>query len=316
VGFFAQFNAWLNGLLATYIGNTAQTVAEALEPAVITLATVYVMGWGYLQLTGRIDEPLLTGVKRILTLAVLLGMGLDLWLYEATLVDTFFQAPSELAAAVIGASDPVTIIDQILLTGGDAASALLQKAGLLSGWVYGLAGVIVYAMVGVVAIYTMFLLALSRIALSILLALGPLFFPTLLFEPTRRLFESWIAQLVNYALVTILTVLVVALLLALVTAAAQQAASDGAAITIAEAVRLSLTCGLILLVLRQVLPIAAGLSHGVALSSFNVVGGAVSWGMSRGARALTGFVPRRAGPGASALSAASGAGASGEAGAS
>ncbi len=311
MGFFAQFNAWLNGLLTTYIGNTAQTVAQALEPAVVTLATLYVMGWGYLQITGRIDEPLLTGVKRILTLAVLLGMGLDLWLYNAIVVDTFFQAPSELASAVIGASDPVTIIDQILLTGGDAASALLQKAGLLSGWVYGLAGAIVYAMVGIVAIYTMFLLALSRIALSILLALGPLFFATLLFESTRRLFESWIAQLVNYALVTILTVLVVALLLALVTAAAQQAASDGAAITIAEAVRLSLTCGLILLVLRQVPPIAAGLSHGVALSSFHVVGGAVSWGMGRGARALTGFVPGRAALGAAALRAASGAGASG-----
>jgi type IV secretion system protein VirB6 len=301
VDFFAEFDSWLDALLGTYIGATAHTVALALEPAVLVLATLYVMGWGYLQLTGRIDEPLMTGVKRIVTLAVLLGVGLDLWLYDALIVDTFLRAPSELASAVIGSSDPVTIIDQILLTGGDAASALLEKAGLLSGWVYGLVGVIVYAMVGLVAVYTMFLLALSRVALSVLLALGPLFIGTLLFESTRRLFESWIAQLVNYALVTILTVLVAALLLALVTAAAEQAASEGPAITIAEAVRLCLACGLILLVLRQVLPIAAGLSHGVALSSFHVASRAVSCGLGGagrvargGARALGRVVGRRA----------------------
>jgi type IV secretion system protein VirB6 len=282
VDFFAQFNAWLNGLLASYIGNTTQAVAQAIEPAVVTLATVYVMGWGYLQLTGRVDEPLAAGVKRIVTLGVLLGLSLHLWLYDTVIVDTFFQAPSELAAAVIGAADPVTIIDQILLTGGDAATALLDKAGLLSGWVYGLAGLIVYALVGLLAIYTLFLLALSRIALSILLALGPLFIGTLLFEATRRLFESWIAQLLNYALVTILTVLVVALLLAVVTAAAQQAASDGASITIAEGVRVCLTCGLVLLVLKQILPIAAGLSHGVALSSGHIASAVVGWGMGRG----------------------------------
>jgi type IV secretion system protein VirB6 len=301
VDFFAEFDSWLDALLGTYIGATAHTVALALEPAVLVLATLYVMGWGYLQLTGRIDEPLMTGVKRIVTLAVLLGVGLDLWLYDALIVNTFLRAPSELASAVIGSSDPVTIIDQILLTGGDAASALLEKAGLLSGWVYGLVGVIVYAMVGLVAVYTMFLLALSRVALSVLLALGPLFIGTLLFESTRRLFESWIAQLVNYALVTILTVLVAALLLALVTAAAEEAASEGPAITIAEAVRLCLACGLILLVLRQVLPIAAGLSHGVALSSFHVASRAVSWGLGGagrvargGARALGRVVGRRA----------------------
>src|SRR6059058_3823794 len=220
MGFFAEFNAWLTALLAGYIGDKTARIAAALEPAIITLGIVYVMIWGYLQLTGQIEEPFLSGVKRIITLVVILGVALHLWLYNALLVNTFFNAPSELAARVIGAFDPVAIVDQILFEGGDAANRLLQKGGILHGnFAYYLAGLAVYLIVGLTAIYTIFLLALSRIALSVLLALGPLFIGLLFFQSTKRLFEAWLAQLTNYALITILTVLVAALMLRVVTVA-------------------------------------------------------------------------------------------------
>ena len=120
------------------------------------------------------------------------------------------------------------IVDQIIFTGGDAANLLIQKGGILDGnFSYYLAGFGVYLIVGLTAIYAMFLLALSRIALSVLLALGPLFIALLFFESTKRFFEAWLAQLANYAFITILTVLVAALMLRVVSVAAQQAVSDG-----------------------------------------------------------------------------------------
>ena len=97
MGFFATFWSWLNDQLATYIGDNTARVAMALEPAVVTLATVYVMVWGYLQLTGRIEEPLVTGLRRLLTLALIIGGALHLWLYNSLLVDTFYRAPAQLA---------------------------------------------------------------------------------------------------------------------------------------------------------------------------------------------------------------------------
>ena len=59
----------------------------------MALATLYVMIWGYLLLTGKIEEPFVTGVKRIVTLGVILGVALHLWLYNDVIVDTFFQRP-------------------------------------------------------------------------------------------------------------------------------------------------------------------------------------------------------------------------------
>ena len=40
-------------------------------------------------------------------LAVILGVGLRLWLYNTVIVDTFYNAPAQLAAAMVGARDPV-----------------------------------------------------------------------------------------------------------------------------------------------------------------------------------------------------------------
>jgi type IV secretion system protein VirB6 len=272
MGFFAEFNAWLNAILSTYIATNTARIAATLEPAIVTLATLYVMGWGYLQLTGQVEEPLLAGLKRIAMLAIVFGVGLHLWLYNAVVVDTFFNAPTQLAAAVIGAYNPVNIVDQIIFSGDDTANLLLTKGGIFHGnFSYYLAGAAVYLIVDLTAIYTIFLLTLSRIALSVLLALGPLFIALLLFKSTRRFCEAWTAQLANYALIAILTVLVAALMLTLLTTAAQQAASAGGGIQIAHAVRVCMAAGLTLLVMRQVMPIAAGLASGIAISTFGLV---------------------------------------------
>lgn len=278
MGFFAEFDAWLNALLVTYIGTNTVRIAAALEPAVLTFGVLYVMVWGALHLMGQIEEPLGSGIKRIIVLGLVLGVSIRLWLYNSVIVDTFFNAPGQLAAAVVGAYDSVAIVDEIIFSGGDAAGLLLQKGSVFGGNIsYYLAGAAVYIIVGLTAIYTIFLLTLSRIALSVLLALGPLFIALLMFSTTKRFFESWVAQLANYALITVLTVLVAALMMTLLRAAAEQAASVGSGIEIAHAVRVCMAAGLTFLVMRQVMPMAAGLASGLALSTFGLVSQGVAW---------------------------------------
>ena len=282
MGFFATFWTWLNGQLASYIGTNTARVAEALEPAIVTLATVYVMVWGYLQLTGRIDEPFVTGLKRLLTLAAVLGGAVHLWLYNSLIVDTFYQAPARLAAAVVGAPDPVAVVDAIWNRGGAVAGYLFNNGGFFKDMGCFIAGATVWVLVGLLCVYTMFLIALSSIALAVLLALGPLFMALLLFEATRRYFEAWIAQLANYALITILTVLVAALLLQIVESYADQTAARGTAIVTVDALNMVLIAVLVFLLMRQVMPIAAALAGGIALNSFGTVSRLIGWGMRTG----------------------------------
>jgi type IV secretion system protein VirB6 len=285
VGFFATFWSWLNGQLATYIGDNTARLAGVLEPAMVTLATVYVMAWGYLHLTGKIDEPLIAGLKRIAMIALVLGVGLRLWLYNTLIVDTFYNAPAQLAAAVIGSGDPVGTIDAIWDQGGTVAGNLWTKGGQFFGIGYVIAGTVVWSLIGVLCVYAMFLIALSSIALAVLLALGPLFIASLFFDATRRFFSAWIAQLANYGLITILTVMIAALLLHIVASYAAQTAARGSAILTVDALNMVLIAVLVFLILRQVMPIASGLAGGLALSTFGLVSRTTTMGMRIGGSA-------------------------------
>jgi type IV secretion system protein VirB6 len=266
---FETFWTWLSARLSAYISVHVAATAAAIEPVAATIATIYVMVWGYLQLRGQVDEPVTNAAVRLLTLVLVFGVGLRLWLYHAVIVDTFFAAPAELAARLVGASDPVAIVDTIWDRGGTVAGSLWEKGSLLSGdFGFYLAAVAVYALVGFVCVYTMFLISLSRIALAVLLAIGPLFIVLTLFTATRHFFDSWLRELANYALVTVLTVLLAALMLDLVQAYAEQTAARGSAILTVDALNLVLVAALVLLVMRQVLPIAARLAGGGSLSTF------------------------------------------------
>jgi type IV secretion system protein VirB6 len=277
MGFFQTFWSWLSAQLAGYIGDNTARVAAALEPAIVTLAVLYVMAWGYLHMMGRIEEPFMTGLKRIVKLAVVLAVALRLWLYNAVIVDTFYHAPAQLAAAVIGGSDPVGTIDAIWERGGAVADQLWHKGGVFSsdfGFCFMAAAV--WLLTGLLCVYVMFLIALSSIASALLLAIGPLFIVMLLFDSTRRLFDAWVAQLVNYALISILTVLLAALLLRVLESYAAQTAARGAALLTVDALDMLLMTVLIFLLLRQVMPIASSLAGGLSLSSLGMISRAVS----------------------------------------
>jgi len=296
---FAQFWQWLSAALNAYVGAHAAATAAAIEPAAVTLAAIYVMVWGFLHLKGAIEEPVLTGAMRIARLVVVFGVGLRLWQYNTLLVDTFMDAPVQLAAQLAGAANPVATVDVLWDQGGTVAATLWDKGGVFNGDVgYYLAAVIVYLLMGAVCVYTLFLMALARVALAVLLAVGPLFIVLLLFDGTKRFFEAWVAQLANYALVGVLAVLVASLLMTVVETYAVQTAAKGAAILTVDALDMLLVAGLVLLILRQVMPIAARLAGGVALASHGVMGAAAARGLgmakSGGSQAGRSLVERAA----------------------
>lgn len=282
---FATFWSWLDQQLTAYIATNVATLAAAIEPAAVTIAVIYVMIWGYLSLTGRVQEPVLEGFKRILVIAVVFGIGLRLWTYNTLIVDTVFNAPSQLAAVISGAASPVTMIDEVWRRGGAVAGQLWKKGGILSGDVgFYIAGAVVYAVMATISVYAMFLLALSRVALSLILVMGPLFLVFLFFDATKQFFESWVAMLANYALITILAVLALGLLLTIVQSYADQTAALGAAVVTVDALNMVLVSALVVLILRQVPSMASGLASGIALSSFGAVSGLMNWGLGMGKR--------------------------------
>src|SRR5450631_1219756 len=202
---WTSFFTWLTGQVNNFIAMQVGTVSTLLEPAVITLASVYVMMWGYLQLTGKIEEPVLEGGRRLLILGVILVLTFKISQNIAPLLDVFVQSPQAVAAGMLGAT-PMATVDTLWTQGSEVGDSLLSQGSLFSesGLSLIACGLICYLAIGLTTLYVAFLMALALVALAILLALAPLFIAMLLFDSTKRFFEAWIAQLANYALVIIL----------------------------------------------------------------------------------------------------------------
>lgn len=277
---WTSFFAWLNGQVNAFIGAQVGAVAGLLGPVVVTLATIYVMFWGWLQLTGKIEEPILEGAKRIFTIAAILIFTLQLAANLAPILDVFFNGPQALAAGILGAT-PMGTIDAIWLNGSTVGDRLFTAGSVwdTAGLSLIAVGVITYLAIGITTLYCAFLLALALVALAILLALGPVFIAMLFFDATKRFFEAWIAQLANYALVIILVATVANLMLHAITVPMSAALAMGGSVTVAAAFRMCVFAAFVLLIMRQILPMAAGLASGIALASGNIVSRSLLWGL-------------------------------------
>lgn len=272
MGFFLKFWTFLQGNVLSTVSSITSDIASSLQPAAVTFATIYVMLWGYLHLRGSIDEPIMDGAVRIIRLAAILGIALGLWEYNAVLVDFFVTTPALLSNAILGGNAAINIVDTVWREGAAVAEYLMTQGGIMNGnFGFYIAAAAVYLFVGLICVWMAYLYCLSLVAVGFLLAIGPLFILGLMFETTKRFFESWMAQLSNYALIIVIASVAAKLLLNMLEQYALFASAKGAAITIAEAAQLCLASGFIFLIMRQVPSIAAGLASGVALSTFNTL---------------------------------------------
>ncbi len=287
--FFEDMLKRLDGSLTSYVYDVATNVITAIAPLATTLLMIYVMLWGWSMLRGVINEPVMDGVARIVRLALISGIALNLGRYNAFLADWLWQTPDAAAAMIApGKIDNMTnmqFLDCLLQQMYDLGAAYWHKANALSGVIgvpdVGLTAVALTVWVAglVASAYGAFLLVLAKMALAILIGLGPLFVLLTLFEPTKRFFDVWIGQTLNYVFLVMLTAAVIKLILSISQAYLNQVDAAGVmadpSITQAmPAVALSLIS---LLVLMQLPSIASALGGGVAISTL----GAVHWTYGR-----------------------------------
>jgi type IV secretion system protein VirB6 len=271
--FFASSLTYIEQVCDAYVGEQVAAVARAITPAAFTFRGVYVVLWGFASMRGAIREPLMDMAERVLKVSLVFGVGIGLAEYNTVVTETFLHGPDELAAAMARAPEAGGFaggLDLLLSQGFDIGRQFWTKAGLFNGDV-GLyvVALTVWTLIIVVTAYGFFLMVLSKVALTAILALGPLFIIGLLFETTAGFFNSWIRQLSNYFLVPVLVMAVNLLVLKLLSRAASAAAI--ANIGDVDQVFPFLVMGVVsLLALASVLTIAAGLAGGVALSSFGM----------------------------------------------
>jgi type IV secretion system protein VirB6 len=265
---------YINAVCESYVGENVVAVARVVGPFLTTMLVLYVALWGFASMRGLIKEPANEFVNRVVKLIAILGIGFNMANYNTLITNTFLHGPDEFVAGLArspGTNGVISGLDAMLNDGLMLTARFWAKAGVLDGdfGMYLIAAAVIIMTI-VVTAYAFFLMALSKVVLTAVVAIGPVFFIGLLFEATAGFFNSWLRQLANYFLVPVLVVMVNLLVMKLFAVAASGPAAMTSSADVAEIfpfLAMGLVC---LLALASVLSIAAGLAGGVSLSSFGM----------------------------------------------
>lgn len=255
--------------------NAAARVATAATTPFRILVTVYVFLWGLAVWRGLINEPLSDGIMRILRVVLIGAIGLGMGVYGPVIASFLFNTPGELAAAMAGgAVTPQTVMDQALSTGDDIAGEFMSLVSLSSpgaSFAAILSALIVWLFTAVVVLYGAALVILSKVILGIVIALGPLFIAMLLFDSTKKFFEGWLGQALNYLFIFALVVTAINIMFALWQPQLNYALANNEA-GFSALIPMIIVGGASFIVLMQVPALASGLAGGVQLGTLGAVG--------------------------------------------
>lgn len=286
--------------LAGYITSTSSSVISSITGVATTLLLIYIMFWGWSMMRGVITEPVTDGVTRMVKLAIIMGIALSAGRYASFMVDFLWNAPDAMASVVAGSKseDKVSFLDALFekmwvystewekaADENKSAVGIPNLGQLFMAW---LIRIVAALMTG----YAAFLFVLAKIAIAVLLAIGPIFILITIFESTRKYFESWLSQCLNFGLVIILTAAVLKIVGTYIESSVMKA---GAAATgspnpsFFDGFVLVILCAICFVMLLQIMAMSSGLAGGVAISSM----GAVGWAYSKIKAATTG--PLRSG---------------------
>jgi type IV secretion system protein VirB6 len=227
--------------------------------ALTILLTLYIAFLGYSFITGRTQLSLARLSPRVLGLALVLAFVTAWPAYQTAVYTLLTQGPDEIAAALTGSNTPsgtegpasasqafARRLDAIFVRLAETATAVERAASqplppALGGAVSGPnpppllirnapapASDLLWSAGLILLLSTVGLLVLSRLILTLLLALGPVFIVLGLFSQTRGLFSGWLRTALGFAFVPMLVTLGGSAVLALLTPVLLTIASDPA----------------------------------------------------------------------------------------
>ncbi|WP_273794947.1 type IV secretion system protein [Brucella intermedia] len=206
-----QFQTPLQNFISTGTSNIANWVVGPLTVAL----TLYVMLYGLLILRGSVQEPILDFAFRAMKLAIILMLVGNAGEYQTYVADLFFESlPRELSQALNSGTAPTaSTFDALLDKGQKSARDVWARGSWPIDIVTGAGGMLVIGASFAVAAIGYIVSLYARLALAIILAIGPIFIALAMFQATRRFTEAWLGQLVSFVILQVLVVAIGSLLI-------------------------------------------------------------------------------------------------------
>jgi len=271
----------VDNIILTFVHGSFGSLTGTIHTLWRLMFIVFIAVYGYkIMVSGRFStSDLITHCLKIIVLLVLATSWDAFFLFVYRMVT---DLPSEIAGQIMQAAassfGPDAVADNTLTANTalsqfydramSVAAHLLEGAGWNQTGLYFYAFAVWFGAIGFTGYATM-LIILSKLAVSLLLAIGPIFILLLIFTDTRKLFEGWLKTLLNYAIIPIFVYALLAILLVLAESPLKymelhNGVSDQFLTAIGPFLLISFVS---ILLLAQVMSIATNITGGVSLST-------------------------------------------------
>ena len=257
---------------ATFVHDIATRCVVEITPVVTVALTISFISYGLLIMRGAVSMPASEFFGKAFRIAIIVNIALADGLYQSDIASLIRTIPDDLATALIvnpsQGTTAASLIDEAAGAGFSCTADAFNKAGLFSfeGLTYCLIAIIILFMTVILVAVGGAYLLMTKVALSILAGLGPLFIAALIFPATARFFDLWLGQVVNYVLLVVLYAAVFGLMMSIFKGYMSATKMDGlsnVAYTVGGVCILSFS---MLVILRQLPSMASSLAGGVALN--------------------------------------------------
>ncbi len=197
-----------DGILSTYVLSVVTALMAAITPIALTGMTLWVALYGWAVLRNEVSETLPNFMWKVFKIALVLAFALQSAFYISNVSDTANALAMGVASTFLPAGvDPATVSTPYALLDkfNDDASAqvsdIMKEASmfrldlLLAAAIFSLGSVIFLCI-------ALFVVTLSKLFLTFVIAVGPLFILCLAWRPTQRFFDSWLSMVLNAVVLT------------------------------------------------------------------------------------------------------------------
>ncbi len=272
--------------LASYTSDVLVAVISDITPVVSTLLLIYIMLWGWMTIRGQINEFAVDGFTRIVRLTIIVALALNIGHYNNFIGDFLSALPDHLLGITANGASTTTgeYLDNTFVEIWYAGWVFISQANIESSLgvpdiPLSLAGLAIWALGIFLTFFAAFLIILSKMALAVLVGVGPIFVILTMFEATKRFFDAWLGQCFNFIVISLLTGGVLRLIVSILVSYLLDYKSASVPVpVVADTVPILGFSLFGIFILKQVLPISSALGGGISLSTLGAgraVGGAV-----------------------------------------
>lgn len=208
---------FIDGRLNAFLGDRLSSVIAQVDGPLRIALVLYVVLYGFAILRGAISEPMRDFAIRSIKLALLYALATTP-AYSTFVTEPLFRdMPNALTRAVSGADVPSVggAFDQFFAYAAWLGEDISREASAFNPAPYIVAAGVF--LIGALAAALGFgVVLVAKLALALLVTLGPIFIACALFDATRRFFFGWLSQAVNYLVLFALIIVIFQLVLSLV----------------------------------------------------------------------------------------------------